>query len=240
MLTELDRWDEALALAAEVEERVTTSFTQSFLLITARVHGERGDIDRARDVLTRNSIVGRSEAGQDVAHYALAEARVLRAEGKPAEALAAAERAIAMRAELGITLYPVKFSLFEALEAAFELGDAVKAQELLAILDGLRPGQLTPLLAAYRARFSARLAAQEGGTDVASSFSAAESTFREIDMPFRLAVTQLEHAEWLAAQGETDDAETLRGAAREVFDRLGALPWLERADLVSAGAEVSA
>ena len=240
VLIELDRWDEALARAAEVEERVTTSFTQSFLLITARVHSERGDIDRARDVLTRNSIVGQSEAGQDVAHYALAEARVLRAEGKPAEALAAAERAIALRAELGITLYPVKFSLFEGLEAAFALGDAAKARELLAILDGLRPGQLTPLLAAYRERFSARLAAQDGGTDVASSFLAAESIFREIEMPFRLAVTQLEHAEWLAARGETGDAEALRGAAREVFDRLGAVPWLERVDLVSAGAEVRA
>ena len=228
VLTELDRWDEALAHAAEVEERVTTSFTQSFLLITARIHGERGDVDRARGVLTRNSIVGQSEAGQDVAHYALAEARVLRAEGKQAQALAAAERAIAMRSELGITLYNVKFSLFEALEATFALRDFGKTRELLAILDGLRPGQLTPLFAAHSARFKAKLAAQEGGADVATGFSAAESIFREIDMPFRLAVTQLEHAEWLAREGQSSEAEPLVEEARETFARLRAQPWLER------------
>ena len=230
VLTELDRWDEALDHNAEVEERATSSFTQSFLIITARIHSERGDIDRARDVLTRHAIVGESDAGQDVAHWALAEARVLRAEGKPAEALVAADRAIVLRSELGITLYPVKFSLFEALEAASALQDVAKSRELLAILDGLRPGQLTPLLAAYRARFGARLAAQEGGTDVGVGFSTAEAIFREIDMPFRLAVTQLEHAEWLAANGEAADAAALQTAARELFDRLGAVPWLERAD----------
>jgi tetratricopeptide (TPR) repeat protein len=228
VLIELDRWDEALARVAELEERVTTSFTQSFLIITTRVHVERGDIERARDVLTRNSIVGESEAGQDVAYYALAEARVLRGEGKPAEALAAAERTIAMHTELGMTFYPVKFSLFEALEAAFALGDIAKAKELLAILDGLRPGQLTPLLAAYRARFCARLAAKEGGADVASSFSAAESTFREIDMPFRLAVTQLEHAEWLIQEDQGSEAEPLIDEAHETFERLRAEPWLGR------------
>ena len=59
-------------------------------------------------------------------------------------------------------------------------------------------------------------------------------------MPFRLAVTQLEHAEWLAAQDETGDAESLRSAAREVFDRLGAAPWLERLDRARARAEVHA
>ncbi len=238
VLIELDRWDEALERASEVEERVTTSFTQSFLLITTRVHVERGNIERARAVLTRNSIVGQSDSGQDVAHYALAEARVLRGEGKPAEALAAAERAVALRTELGMTLYPVKFSLFEALEAAFVLGDVAKARELLSILDGLQPGQLTPLLAAQHARFSGRLAAHQGGIDVASGFSAAESIFRELDMPFRLAVTQLEHAEWLKAAGEQDDAASLLTEARETFEGLRATPWLERADRFSVGAEV--
>jgi hypothetical protein len=234
-LTELDRWDEALARVAEVEERANTSFTQSFLLITTRIHCERGDIDLARGVLARNSVVAQSEAGQDAAHYALAEARLLRAEGKLAEAIEAAERAIALRFELGITLYPVKFSLFEAFEAAFALQDRGKVGELLAIVDGLRPGQLTPLLQAQQARFQARLAVQDEGTDVAADFATAESILRDLDMPFRLAVTQLEHAEWLATQGQAGEAEPLLAEARETFELLEARPWLERLQRIEAG-----
>ena len=125
-----------------------------------------------------------------------------------------------------------RLSLFEAFEAAFELGDVVKARELLAILDGLRPGQLTPVLAAHRARFGARLAAKQGDTDVATSFSTAESIFREHGLTFLMAVTELEHGEWLVAQGRGDEAEQLLAEARQIFERLEATPWIERANAV--------
>jgi hypothetical protein len=46
---------------------------------------------------------------------------------------------------------------------------------------------------------------------------------------FYLAVTQLEYAEWLARQGRAEAAEPLLTEAREIFERLGARPWLERA-----------
>jgi hypothetical protein len=48
-----------------------------------------------------------------------------------------------------------------------------------------------------------------------------------------LAVTQLEHGEWLVGQGRADDAEPLLAEARETFERLSAKPWLERAAQVS-------
>jgi hypothetical protein len=235
VLTELDRWDEALARAGEIDERAITSFVQSFLLITTRIHCEHGEIELAREVLARNSDVAQSEAGQDVAHYALAEARLCRGEGRPADALEAAERSIALRSELGITLYPVKFSLFEALEAAFALHDLGKVRELLAIVDSLRPGQLTPLLKAQQARFRARLAAQQGETDVATDFAMAENVFHDLDMPFRLAVTRLEHAEWLAGQARIDEAEALLAEARKTFEQLRARPWLERLEQIETG-----
>jgi hypothetical protein len=47
-------------------------------------------------------------------------------------------------------------------------------------------------------------------------------------MPFRLAVTQLEHAEWLARNREEAEAEPLLQDAEETFSRLRATPWLER------------
>ena len=52
---------------------------------------------------------------------------------------------------------------------------------------------------------------------------------REFGFVFHLAVTQLEHAEWLGAQGRTDDAQPLLAEARRAFERLQATPWLERA-----------
>ena len=53
-------------------------------------------------------------------------------------------------------------------------------------------------------------------------------------MPFYLAVSELEHAEWLAEQGRAEEAEPLLAEAREIFERLGATPWLERADRAGA------
>ena len=63
-------------------------------------------------------------------------------------------------------------------------------------------------------------------------FDTAEQLLRELELPFQLAVVQLEHAEWLAAEGRAEQAEPLLADARETFDRLGAKPWLDR---VAAG-----
>ena len=43
-----------------------------------------------------------------------------------------------------------------------------------------------------------------------------------------LAVTLLEHGEWLAAQGRAAEAAPLLTEAGAIFDRLGARPWLDR------------
>ena len=60
-------------------------------------------------------------------------------------------------------------------------------------------------------------------------------------MPFRLAVTQLEHAEWLMQEGQSPQAEALVDEARATFERLRAKPWLARvAALASKHAEAMA
>ena len=40
--------------------------------------------------------------------------------------------------------------------------------------------------------------------------------------------TLLAHAEWLAGEGRAAEAEPLLSEAWEIFERLGATPWLER------------
>ncbi|MGB2952426.1 MAG: hypothetical protein WBB74_03400 [Gaiellaceae bacterium] len=45
-----------------------------------------------------------------------------------------------------------------------------------------------------------------------------------------MAVTELEHAEWLIERGRAPEAEELLGEAKPAFERLIARPWLERLD----------
>ena len=125
--------------------------------------------------------------------------------------------------DLGITFLTIKLSVVEALEAAFELGDSDRVDELLVMIESLRPGERPPLLDAHARRFRAKLSGDEAG------FEAAADRFRKLEMPFWLAVTELEHAELLAEQGREAEAEPLLAEAREIFARLEAKPWLERA-----------
>ncbi|MDP9227349.1 MAG: hypothetical protein M3P18_26585, partial [Actinomycetota bacterium] len=46
--------------------------------------------------------------------------------------------------------------------------------------------------------------------------------FRELEIPFSLGGTLLDHA-------ELTGSEASRAEAREIFERLGASPWFERA-----------
>lgn len=103
---------------------------------------------------------------------------------------------------------------------------------MLAVLDGLQPGELTPLHRGLRSRFRGRLATDP---TAAAHFREAEEVYESLGMPFLLAVTQLEHAESLEADGADEETDALRAAARVTFERLGATPWLERADRVAAG-----
>ncbi|HXY84488.1 MAG TPA: hypothetical protein VEH52_03320, partial [Gaiellaceae bacterium] len=64
-------------------------------------------------------------------------------------------------------------------------------------------------------------------------------TFREVSTPFELAVTLLEYGEWLIGESRADEAAPLVGEAVEIFARLEATPWLDRASRTGV-AEVEA
>jgi hypothetical protein len=113
-------------------------------------------------------------------------------------------------------------------EAALALSDLDRVEELLAIVDRLRPGERPPSLDALATRFRARLAAARGRPGVEAGFKAAAGLLRELGMTFWLAVTLLEHGEWLAAGDRPGEAAPLLEEARTIFERLGARPWSER------------
>jgi tetratricopeptide (TPR) repeat protein len=230
-LRELGRWDEALACAIEAERLAATEFAQSWLLSVVPIHCERGAPEEARRLVERLGLVAGSKNPDHVAAREVAQASLLRAEGRPKDALAAAGRALAVHDETGAGARDE--ALVEALEASATIGEP-ELSEQLSRVDALPPGELNPFLKAQQARFRARL--DRIGADVL--YATAEHLLRELELPFRLAVVQLEHAEFLAAEGRPEDAKPLLAEARETFERLNARPWLESL-AAAAGAPVS-
>ncbi len=221
----LGRWEEAFARAAETENVLSALMQEHDFLTTHLVEIDcaRGNVGEAR---ARLGLIVKPRGFVDVQErtsFLLHEALVLRTEGKPRAALEAIEPVLAACDELGMMFLTVKLGFVEALEAASELGATGKVEELLGMIEALRPGERPPLLDAHVARFRSKLSGEEAG------FKTAASRFRELELPFWLAVTELEHAEGLAAGGRAAEAEPLLAEAREIFERLEATPWLERA-----------
>lgn len=242
-LTMLGRWDEALAILREIpDEYLGSTLDQvSSLSGPLELHVHRGAFDDARSLIARFPSSVDSGDLQVEGCYDAATAAICLAEGNPRGALTAAERAIGNIDTLGIGAQDVKLGFLHALEAALELGERTRTEDLLARIEvtpiGLRP----PFLVATAHRFRARLAGHDPGAD--REFTEAAAGLREAGLPFYLAVVQLEHAEWLLAQGRPGDADPLFDQAAETFARLEARPWLERvarARAESAVAEVSA
>jgi class 3 adenylate cyclase len=223
----LGRWDDALAWAAETDSLdMNVDYVQNLLLPLGEVYCRRGELDRARAHLEQHDAARDSDDVQARAGYLLVRSGLLRAEGKLLEALRDAEAVIGLQEEIGITFLTVKLGYVEAMEAALALGGAGRAQELVRFIEALRPGDRPPLLEAHAHRFRAHL------DDDGTGFDAAESDFRRLEMAFYLAVTLLEHGEWLVGHGREDEAEPLLAEARETFEQLEARPWLERANSV--------
>jgi hypothetical protein len=78
-------------------------------------------------------------------------------------------------------------------------------------------------------RLGARLSIARGEqAGVEDGFKGAAGLFREMAFPFWMAVTMLEHAEWLQGQGRGDQTTPSLIEAEGIFERLEARPWLER------------
>jgi hypothetical protein len=169
--------------------------------------------------------------------FLAAQAVVHRVAGRLEDALKAAEGALEGGAGLGAIFPGVKLAFATGADAALGLGDLARVNELLALPAGLGAGQTTPLWAAQESRVKARLTAQQGGSEETDeAFRRAAGVFRDAGVPFWLAVTLLEHGEWLSEAGRGEDAESMASEAVVIFQRLGATPWAERATAVSGSA----
>ena len=180
---------------------------------------------------------------QERVYYGVARCQLLLTEGDHSEALRVAESVYAEQEVLSLAADPIKEAFVLAVQAAVELGRFDKADELLSTVERLAPGLRPQFVNAQVDRFRAQLAARTGNVEEAERlFKRAGGLFHELAIPFYLAVTRLENAEWLVGQERAEDAQPLLLEAREIFERLEAAPWLERlaATRADAGVEASA
>jgi class 3 adenylate cyclase/tetratricopeptide (TPR) repeat protein len=227
------QWDELVFRATEVGKSSGGFET----IIEALVRAHRGDLGRAREIVDFVSSQAESPDFQIRSFYWGALAGVQLAEGATEQALASAKTGFESAESL--TFFGFKLAIVEAIEAARYLGDAEQAKELLARIENLRSGESTPFLMAQSARFRAQLDVL--GDDRAHRlFIDAETQFNAIGARFSLAITMLEHAEWLIARSRTNEAKKILSEAGAIFDHLQAKPWRERVDRVTATSQAAA
>jgi class 3 adenylate cyclase/tetratricopeptide (TPR) repeat protein len=228
----LGAWDDVLAMREELPSDDWTRARIAFgagLCSALPIYVHRGLIDDARRLVDAVAELEGSADVQERCYYGVGKAHILFAERKYEAALQVAESVLAERRWLGIMHEPIKESFVVAVQAALELDRLDKARELLTIVEQIAPGVRPQFLNAHVARFRAQLAARDADNEGAERlFKAAGGLFHELAVPFPLAVTRLEHAEWLAAQRRVGESQTLLAEAREIFERLEAKPWLER------------
>jgi hypothetical protein len=224
----LGRWESL----PEVEEGGLLARSGLLLLAylphLARVRAARGDVEGLRRVLA----LAEKQKGSTNVEYAtapmVARAIAKRALGDPAEALELA---------LPIAVGPPEIAnedrreaIAEAGLAAFELDDEATVERLIEFVEQRPPALRAPLLRAHAARFAGLLAARRGDEKTADErLAAAARELREVGAQFVLAQVLLEHAESLHGAGRDDEAMPLVAEAVEIFTRLGAAPYLERA-----------
>jgi class 3 adenylate cyclase/tetratricopeptide (TPR) repeat protein len=243
-LVRLGRWDEALARVEQIEEGVNLVdepliASEVVAVVPALVHrGAREEAERLA-----SSMLGAEESVDTQARTGTWWATIVlaRLHGSPEEAVAAFRRSSDDLLQLGPHDFTFKDAWTEAVEAALDGGDVTGAEELLDLIGRFRPGEMSPYLRAQQARFRSRVAAARGEADgVEAGFKQAGGMFRELELPFWLAVTLLEHGEWLASQARSDAAGPLLSEARDIFERLQATPWLARLEVALVGMRVDA
>jgi tetratricopeptide (TPR) repeat protein len=228
----LGEWDEVISREADLPEddwtQVRIAFTSLMsALVPTRVH--RGQLDKATHL---KRFLGELETSADVQEVALrcaSEAILFFAEERYDDALDRAQTAFDLRYALSANHEAVREGFVVAVDAALALGDQARAEELLAVIDSMPVGLACTFLRAHCARFHARLAARSGDREGADRLlEHAAGVFRELEYPFYLGVTLVEHGELLVAQDNHDEAGTLLREAHDLFQRLQARPWIER------------
>jgi tetratricopeptide (TPR) repeat protein len=194
----------------------------------------RGDAATAGTILAALRDLRASEDPQDKAAISTAEAFTAATRAQPRDALRHARAALDHARALGIGHDLLRWAWPLAARSAHELDDTSATGELLALLDGYKPGRLAPMQRAERDLARARLAARDGDQADAASFAAAITSLRELSTPYHLAHGLLDHAQFLLRLHDAQAAEAAIDEARDIARNLRCQPLLDRAAHVTS------
>jgi class 3 adenylate cyclase/predicted ATPase len=227
-LAALARWDDALREVAQLAEQGDDIWAAHATVTMPPVLAARGDVAGLEALMKQIGTHTGWRAFENMKAMARAAIQRVTAPGDSTALDAACEATLAL-VSLQTSEFPPLFA--EVIDCAFAAGEPERVEPLLRAVDELEPGQRGPLLEAEAARGRARLATHNTDHESADAhYTRAIALFSELETPFYLARAQLEYAELLAnAGGESAAAAELRRQAEAVFERLGARPWLERA-----------
>jgi class 3 adenylate cyclase/tetratricopeptide (TPR) repeat protein len=229
----LGDWDLTVSMIEEIpiekvpEARLASS---AYLLIVPIIRVAQGEIAAAEEAFGIFPPVDDSADLQELMMHRAGRAVLELANGEPAKALASARGVLDVWEDVGVASEPGMYGLLSAVDAAFELSDLDAVEEFLSMVEAIPRGKRPQFLEANALRYRARLAALRGTGEVESRFKGAAGLFRELETPFFMAATLLEHSEWLSEQGRSEEAGSLLTEAHEVFEGLKARPWLERVE----------
>ncbi|MBA2455374.1 MAG: hypothetical protein H0V48_02365 [Nocardioidaceae bacterium] len=223
------RWDDA-------RQAYTTAISQDDLVddgavaqSAALLHALSGDRAKLAAVVTTVEQWADTEDPQDRAGIATAHAAAAVSTGDHKQALHHAQQALDFGDALSLRGDAVRWAWPIAADAALALGDETEVNQLLDKLNRHRPGHLPPVLRAERLRISARLLAGESNLAASETFDAATQAFRDLASPYHLAVALLDHAEFVAAFGDSTTAQKFAAEAEAIAQRLRARPLHGRA-----------
>jgi class 3 adenylate cyclase/tetratricopeptide (TPR) repeat protein len=231
----LGDWDAAEAELTQAADSDGLAEREALACYRGWLAALRGDAADAETTLAALPDLRTSEEPQDKARISIVEAFTAAARRQPLDALHDSRGTLAHVGALGINAEFTRWAWPLAARAAYDLGDAAATGELLALLDACQPGHLAPMQRAERDLVRARLAAS-GGDPAAEPFASAISGLRELSTPYHLAHGLLDHAEYLARQGDGDAAALAVEEARTIGHRLRCQPLLDRADAIEGAA----
>ena len=131
---------------------------------------------------------------------------------------------------VGVASDPVRLGWPVATRVASQLGRTDDLRALLSMLEEAPPGRIPPYYHAELARGRGLLAGLEGrNADVEAPLLEAMESLAALGYPYRLALAQVDLADWLIAQSRAGEAAPLLEEAVTRLTSLGARPDLERA-----------
>jgi class 3 adenylate cyclase/tetratricopeptide (TPR) repeat protein len=229
-------WADTTELSAEAD-RSDELLRLGYLPLLARVQAARGERDALQRTLERAAEVSGSSNSEFGPSTMVSQAIAHNVLGRPAEALAAAMEVAVSGVE--VANEDRREAYLEAGIAALALDDQPAVERLIAFVAGLPPTMRSPLMVASAARFAGLLAQRRDDPETAERYlTDAQRELRGIEAPFILAQVLLEHAELRHAGARPDEADELLAEATEIFTRLRARPWLERARAMQGGEAV--